>query len=81
MSEHCRIIEEDSGLHFLLELDTEKEDGQFVKELAEKQIHITALKEYYHDGSDGKPHTFILNYSNIQLERLDEALEIIQNCL
>lgn len=81
LSEHCRIIEEDSGLHFLLELDTEKEDGQFVKELAEKQIHITALKEYYHDGSDGKPHTFILNYSNIQLERLDEALEIIQNCL
>lgn len=81
LSEHCRIIEEDSGLHFLLELDTEKEDERFVEELAEKQIHITALKEYYHDGSDGQPHTFILNYSNIQLERLDEALEIILNCL
>lgn len=77
----CRIIEKDSGLHFLLCLDTEVSDEQLVKRLSEKKIHITALAGYYRRPPETAAHTFIFNYSNLNMERLEEALEQIRICM
>ena len=76
----CDIIERDSGLHFLLSLKTEWSDGAVCGHLREKGIHIIPLSDYFHDAVPSDGHTFLLNYSNLALEKLRAALEELAKC-
>jgi GntR family transcriptional regulator/MocR family aminotransferase len=80
LHECCSVIENDSGLHFLLKLDTELPDKEFTSELLRHGIHITALSEYYLKDTPESSHKFILNYSNINIEGLKEAFDLIYMC-
>lgn len=77
LSKKCSIIEADSGLHFLLRLDADISDDRIKHVLAEHGIHIAALSEYYMDAQREAEHTFVISYSNLDLEKLKEALNII----
>lgn len=70
LSSKCDIIENDSGLHFILRLDTAKSDSLIKRELLDRGIHIEALSDYYIGEDPGELHEFIINYSNIDPERL-----------
>ncbi|MBR1816166.1 MAG: PLP-dependent aminotransferase family protein [Lachnospiraceae bacterium] len=75
----CNIIENNSGLHFVLELDTEYEDEVLKAKLAEKGVYMSAISEYLHGGKKktDNSHRFILNYSNLDTDKLVEIFEII----
>lgn len=75
------IIESDSGLHFILCLDTDLSDELLGKRLVEKGIHIRALSEYYLTKGEKREHKFIIDYSNLKLEELPKAWETIYSCL
>ncbi|MGN0317686.1 MAG: PLP-dependent aminotransferase family protein [Lachnospira sp.] len=77
LSDRCEIIERDSGLHFLLRLKTDLSDEQLEKRLRNHGIHMSALSEYYQKQPDKAEHTFIFNYSNIDVEHLNEALCVL----
>ena len=77
----CKIIENDSGLHFLLCFDTEMADDELCGRLAEHKIHLSPLSQYFHDSVAPTKHMFVLNYSNIDLEKLSDTLEIVFKCL
>ena len=81
LKEHCEIIENDAGLHFLLHLKTKKADQQLVAELAERGIRIKALSAYNLTKVGEKEHLFIINYSNIDVTQLARAFAIIDSCL
>ena len=81
---YCEIIENDSGLHFLIKINRDLSDRNFIDSLKAKGVRISALSEYYFDvPSKNKnfDHLFIINYSNIDLDRLKEACEIIGDYL
>ena len=42
----CKVIENNSGLHFVLEFDTEYEDAALKEKLAKEGIYMTAISEY-----------------------------------
>jgi GntR family transcriptional regulator/MocR family aminotransferase len=76
-----QIIEYDSGLHFLLKLNTDITDDFFEQRLLEKNIHIKSLSSFYHtertdalSPSTDTAHTFVVNYANIDTAGLDVAL-------
>lgn len=77
----CKVIDNESGLHFILELDTGLRDDELKQRLLEKDLKIIALSEYYLNDHNVKEHKFILNYSNVDLELLPEACERIFECL
>lgn len=77
----CEIIERDSGLHFLLSLKTEQSDEELCRHLLTKGIHIIPLSNYFHDAAHSAGHTFLLNYSNLNLEKLSIALDELSQCL
>lgn len=81
LSDKCRIIENDAGLHFILELATDKTDADVKAELAEHGINIRALSDYYLAGSPGDLHRFLINYSNIAADELKEAFDILPEVL
>ena len=72
----CEIRENDSGLHFLLHLKTDLTDREVVKKLAEQAVRVHALSEYY-TKKQGEEHFFIINYSNLDVEKAAAAMEII----
>ena len=71
----CKIIENDSGLHFILELNTNLSDEKFKEILAAKGILISSISDFQINGNNKFSHQFILNYSNINMEKLNPALK------
>ena len=76
--DECRIIENDSGLHFILELETDLRDKDLEDKLSDRHIRLQALTDFYQMSDMEDKHRFILNYSSLDMERLDEALHVIK---
>ena len=73
------IREQDAGLHFLLQVDTDLSDTALTALLAESGIRIRALSDYYHGPvPENVMHHLVVNYSGIQDETLEEALNRIK---
>lgn len=70
-----KIKEENAGLHFLLEIDTPYSDEELIKRIAKQGIHISCLSQYFHDKKRAKEHTLIINYSGIQPELIQTAVQ------
>lgn len=70
----CRILENDSGLHFILELNTNLSDSQIKEKLLAGKIKISSVTDFILDENKADRHQFILNYSGINIDKLEEAL-------
>lgn len=79
--EECQILENDSGLHFLLQFKTELSDAEVKEKFSEAKINIGAITEYYMDDQVRNQHRFILNYSNIDISGLESAIAEIKKIL
>ena len=73
--EKIRIREENSGLHFLLEIDTKYSDERLRKNAEANGIHISFLSQYYRNPANARYHTLIINYSGIVAEDIEEAVK------
>ncbi len=76
-----RIIENDSGLHFLIEFNMNMSDKEFREKLLKKGIRISSISDYYMDGKNHSRHRFMINYSALDTDGLRNALSIIKDVL
>lgn len=84
LSGRCDIIEQDSGLHAILALHTNKSDSTLQAALAAHSMHLAALSEYYNVQTPKSSHRFLLSYSNpghLDTDTLISALNTIADCL
>ncbi|MCQ2249202.1 MAG: PLP-dependent aminotransferase family protein [Treponema sp.] len=79
--EECSIIESDSGLHLILRLNSRISDDRLKESLSEKEININMLSEYYQSKKEELQHMFMLNYSNINLEKFEQAIKILKKTI
>ena len=79
--EQCEIIENDSGLHFLIKLVTDYSDDEVIRRLREHKIKIRSVNEFEMDRVCEDAHTFIINYSNMNVECLEDALGVLKNII
>ena len=70
-----KIKEEHAGLHFLLEVDTKISDEKLVTAIAEKDVHVSCLSQYFYDKKGVQKHTLIINYSGIEPGCLEESID------
>lgn len=70
-----RIKEENAGLHFLLEVDTQLSDKELLEKLEQEHIKITSLSQYYHNQKNSREHVLIMNYSGVDAEKMTEVME------
>ncbi len=75
------MIENDSGLHFLLEFRTDLTDRELQERLLEKKIRMGSITDYYMGPGPHDRHQFILNYSGIDMDGLEESLVEIRRCI
>lgn len=76
-----KIMEENSGLHFLLKVTTEKSDTELLWQMEQQGLHLSCLSQYYYNKEKSIDHTLIINYSGIEREQISEAVERLFCCL
>lgn len=75
LNPYVTIQEEDSGLHFLMKVDTDVEDAQLITAAQNAGIRISCVSQYYHEKQDDKTHTIIINYSGLAPEKVEIAIQ------
>lgn len=80
LSSYVTISEEDAGLHFLMEVKTELSDETFCQKAEQKGIKLTPLSQYYLHPTKTVKHIFIVNYSSLAEECMEEAIHRIYQC-
>ena len=71
------ILEQDAGLHFLVQADTALSDRELTQLCARAGLRIQALGDFYHDSREDR-HTLIVNYSGLGREDFAAALEALE---
>lgn len=81
LASHAEIMEEDSGLHFLMRVDTALSDDEIVAHAKRKGIHISCLSHYFFEGAPDCDHTLIMNYSGIDADCLNGVIAVLAEIL
>ena len=77
IADRLDVQERDSGLHFLLRIDTQRPDDELRALLGQRGVNLLPLAAYYHSPEAAPAHTFILNYSSLDASDLERALPIL----
>ena len=75
------ILEQDAGLHFLLQVDTRWTDRQLTQWLLSLGIRVQALSSFYHATDPGDLHCLVVNYSGLEEPRLEAALQKLEQAM
>ncbi|MBN2300298.1 MAG: PLP-dependent aminotransferase family protein, partial [Acholeplasmataceae bacterium] len=75
--EWLRLKAYDTGLHFLMEVETEITEEQLVKKAKENHIDVTGLKSYNHSGQMNHHPTLVIGYSGLKSEDIEEAISLL----
>ena len=77
-----KIYEENAGLHFLMQIDTEKTDTELIETAAAHGVHLACLSQYYFEPLEDIPeHMLILNYAGLTLEQIPTAITLLEHFL
>lgn len=71
------IIENKSGLHFILKINTNISDIELKKKLNEMNIDGKFLSQYLYRNNKDMEHCLIINYASIDGEKLAQALDVL----
>ena len=77
----CRVLGEEAGLHFLLELDTGRGDSALAQAARERGIRLSFLTDYQRRPGRAPEHTLIINYPALNPEGLPRGLEELAGLL
>lgn len=75
LADRLTILEQDAGLHFLIQVKTEWSDEELVRWLADRGIRIQALSSFYHTQLPESLHCLVVNYSGVDETKLKEFLD------
>ncbi|MGM9604013.1 MAG: PLP-dependent aminotransferase family protein, partial [Faecousia sp.] len=75
------ILEQDAGLHFLLQVDTQWSDARLTDWLMGLGIRIQPLSSFYHASDPGDLHCLVMNYSGLEEQQLSSALERLEQAM
>ena len=75
LSSYATITEKDSGLHFLMQLDTPLSDQDFCIQAKNQGIKIAPLSGFYTNPPENVEHIFLINYSSLPNHIMEEAIE------
>ena len=83
---NAELIENESGLFFLLKLNSSFSDTEVKERLKSHKIKISAISDFYSPdiesmAKEGEKGLFIVDYSNIDLEELGQAVEVLKRTI
>lgn len=80
-ADRIQVLGQDSGLHFLLLVDTARSDPALKELCAQAGIRIRCLSDYSQSGSTADSHCLVVNYSSLQGAKAPELLSRLEAIL
>ena len=77
LKDRIKIREASSGLHFILEIDSGVDDEKYIKALEKRGIKLKSVSDYCYLINKHYKHQFIINYSAVEEDKLEEAFKIM----
>ena len=75
-----RLLEQDAGLHFLLQVDTDLTEAELIRRCADAGIRVRTLSSYYHGEVPPQDRNcLVINYSGLQRSQIALLAEKLQN--
>ena len=82
LGKYVTIREEGAGVHFLMQIRTEKSEEEIVTEAKGKGIKLAPLSHYFDGERDGNfENTYVINYSSVDLTNIEKAAQILYRLL
>ncbi len=72
-----KIKEEDSGLHFLMQVNTKLSDEELTKRALERGVKLSFLSYYYYTSDTAPQHTLIINYSGLKKDKISQTVDML----
>ena len=74
-----KAMEEDAGVHFLMKVDTNLSEEEFLDKMKSKGIKLAALSSYYHSSEKKKKYEniYVMNYSFVDCEKMEYVAKMI----
>ncbi|MFT3983959.1 MAG: PLP-dependent aminotransferase family protein [Lachnospiraceae bacterium] len=82
IKKYISIQGEEAGVHFLMHVNTEKTENEFMAQVRAKGVKLASLSEYYHHNSfaDHRNH-YVMNYSSIDVGNVGKAVDILYSAV
>ena len=77
----CRVVNARAGLHFLLELDTDREDGELAAAAERAGLRLNFLTQYSRLSGGAGAHTLVVRYPGLEGEKMAQGLERLAELL
>ena len=78
---HVSIYENEAGAHFLMKIDTLKEQAQVIKDAKAGGVRLCPVSAYYKEVPEAPENIYVMNYSSIKEENMEEAVRIIYEAI
>lgn len=75
------ISGEEAGVHFLMEIQTEKEEKEFLTCAQTQGIRLSPLSAHYHNRETERKNVYVMNYSSVQMEDAQEIVRRLERCV
>ncbi|MFQ6844472.1 MAG: PLP-dependent aminotransferase family protein [Lachnospiraceae bacterium] len=75
------ISGEEAGVHFLMEIQTEKEEEEFLTCAQTQGIRLSPLSAHYHNRETERKNVYVMNYSSVQMEDTQEIVRRLERCV
>ena len=76
LSKKATVLEENAGLHFILQVQTKLSDNEFCRRAQLHGVNIRALSEYYFEAPPSE-HKFVINYSSVDKNKMPKAVQAL----
>lgn len=73
-----RILEQNAGLHFLLQAATTEAETELVAQWEAKGIRVRSLESYYREGQPLQQNCLVINYSSLTPEKIQQLSQLLQ---
>lgn len=83
LSKSCEILEENSGLHFILRIKSTESGKKLQGRLSEKGINVALLSDFYYNKPKDQSSRadFVINYSGIQKNKIAQIVKKMEAAL
>ena len=75
------ISGEEAGVHFLMEIQTEKEEEEFLAAAQARGIRLSPLSAHYHNQETGRRNVYVMNYSSVETDNAQEIVRRLEKCI
>ncbi len=81
LKDSIQIMEEEAGVHFLMKISSPSGESAILHQALAKGIKLVSLSDYYHGNRPEYQNIFVMNYSSIDISRMEEITQKLYECI